>query len=113
MGPPVNPVRFNFGGGTASSSDSQHFPLAWRGKMAGAVNPHRGSGPAASFYTHVSDRYPTRRRKPSGTAPAASAWSCVATSILWNTVYRERAIGTLCARGEHIPGGLPGHLAPP
>jgi hypothetical protein len=36
----------------------------------------------------------------------------VAAIILWNTVYMERAIGTLRAQGEHIPDELLGHLAP-
>ncbi|WP_146220760.1 Tn3 family transposase, partial [Gluconacetobacter entanii] len=46
-----------FGDGTASSSDGQHFPLDRRAQGTGAVNPHKGSEPAISFYTHVSDRY--------------------------------------------------------
>lgn len=47
----------SFGSGTASSSDGQHFPLDRRAQATGAVNPHKGSEPAVSFYTHLSDRY--------------------------------------------------------
>ena len=46
-----------FGAGTSSSSDGQHFPLDRRAQATGAVNPHKGTEPAVSFYTHVSDRY--------------------------------------------------------
>ena len=46
-----------FGGGNASSSDGQNFPLDRRAQATGAVNPHKGSEPSVSFYTHVSDRY--------------------------------------------------------
>lgn len=46
-----------FGDGTASSSDGQNFPLDRRAQATGAINPHKGSEPAVSFYTHVSDRY--------------------------------------------------------
>jgi len=51
------PLAALFGDGTASSSDGQHFPLDRRAQATGAVNPHKGSEPAISFYTHVSDRY--------------------------------------------------------
>ncbi|MFT8723184.1 MAG: Tn3 family transposase [Acetobacter malorum] len=51
------PLATLFGDGTASSSDGQHFPLDRRAQATGAVNPHKGSEPAVSFYTHVSDRY--------------------------------------------------------
>ena len=51
------PLAALFGDGTASSSDGQHFPLDRRAQVTGAVNPHKGSEPAISFYTHVSDRY--------------------------------------------------------
>ena len=53
----AQPLAAFFGRGTASSSDGQHFPLGGRGEVSGAVNPHKGAGPAISFYTHVSDRY--------------------------------------------------------
>jgi len=46
-----------FGSGTASSSEGQNFPLDRRAQATGAINPHKRSGPAVSFYTHVSDRY--------------------------------------------------------
>lgn len=46
-----------FGDGTASSSDGQNFPLDRRAQATGAVNPHKGSEPSVSFYTHISDRY--------------------------------------------------------
>jgi len=51
------PLAAVFGAGTSSSSDGQHFPLDRRAQATGAVNPHKGSEPAVSFYTHVSDRY--------------------------------------------------------
>lgn len=51
------PLAAMFGSGTASSSDGQNFPLDRRAQATGAINPHKGSDPAVSFYTHVSDRY--------------------------------------------------------
>ena len=53
----IQPLAAIFGGGRASSSDGQHFPLGGRAESIGAVNPHKGTEPAISFYTHVSDRY--------------------------------------------------------
>lgn len=51
------PLAAVFGAGRASSSDGQHFPLGGPAEVIGAVNPHKGAGPAISFYTHISDRY--------------------------------------------------------
>ena len=51
------PLAALFGTGTSSSSDGQNFPLERRAQATGAVNPHKGTEPAVSFYTHVSDRY--------------------------------------------------------
>lgn len=51
------PLAAMFGSGTASSSDGQNFALDRRAQATGAINPHKGSDPAVSFYTHVSDRY--------------------------------------------------------
>lgn len=51
------PLGAVFGTGTSSSSDGQNFPLDRRAQATGAVNPHKGTEPAVSFYTHVSDRY--------------------------------------------------------
>jgi TnpA family transposase len=51
------PLAAVFGTGRASSSDGQHFPLGGSAEVIGAVNPHKGAGPAISFYTHISDRY--------------------------------------------------------
>jgi len=51
------PLAAVFGAGRASSSDGQHFPLGGPAEVVGAVNPHKGAGPAISFYTHISDRY--------------------------------------------------------
>jgi TnpA family transposase len=51
------PLAAVFGAGRASSSDGQHFPLGGSAEVIGAVNPHKGAGPAISFYTHISDRY--------------------------------------------------------
>lgn len=47
----AQPLAAHFGNGTASSSDGQHFPLGGRGEVTGAVNPHKGSGPAATWPT--------------------------------------------------------------
>ncbi len=51
------PLAAIFGAGRASSSDGQHFPLGGPAEGIGAVNLHKGAGPAISFYTHISDRY--------------------------------------------------------
>lgn len=53
----AQPLAAAFGAGRASSSDGQHFPLGGPAEVIGAVNPHKGAGPAISFYTHISDRY--------------------------------------------------------
>lgn len=62
-----------FGSGTASSSDGQHFPLGGRGEGTGAVNPHKGTGPAISFYTHISDRYAPYHTKAISVAESEAA----------------------------------------
>lgn len=51
------PLAALFGSGISSSSDGQSFPLDRRAQATGAVNPHKGTEPAVSFYSHVSDRY--------------------------------------------------------
>ena len=51
------PLASLFGDGTRSSSDGQLFGLGGPGEAIGAVNPHKGSRPSISFYTHVSDRW--------------------------------------------------------
>jgi len=67
------PLAAVFGAGTSSSSDGQHFPLDRRAQATGAVNPHKGSEPAVSFYTHVSDRYaPFHSKVISATAGEAA-----------------------------------------
>jgi TnpA family transposase len=53
----AHPLSARLGSAAVSSSDGQHFPLGGHGEVAGAVNPHKGSGPAVSFYTWVSGRY--------------------------------------------------------
>jgi len=53
----VHPLSTCLGDATISSSDGQHFPLGGQAEVVGAVNPHKGSGPAISFYTWVSGRY--------------------------------------------------------
>jgi hypothetical protein len=63
------PLASHFGDGIASSSDGQHFPLDRRAQATGAINPHKGSEPSVSFYTHVSDRYPSA----SGTSQSLSS----------------------------------------
>ena len=60
----ANPLAAAFGEATTSSSDGQHFPLGGRGESTGAVNPHKGSAPAISFYTHISGRYAPYHSKP-------------------------------------------------
>ncbi len=67
------PLAAVFGSGTSSSSDGQHFPLDRRAAATGAVNPHKGSEPSVSFYTHVSDRYaPFHTKVISATAGEAA-----------------------------------------
>ena len=67
------PLASRFGTGTSSSSDGQHFPLDRRAQATGAVNPHKGSEAAVSFYTHVSDRYaPFHSKVISATAGEAA-----------------------------------------
>jgi TnpA family transposase len=51
------PLAGVFGTGATSSSDGQHFFLGGPGEASGTVNPHRGSEPGVSLYTHVNDRY--------------------------------------------------------
>ena len=53
----AHPLSACFGDAAISSSDGQHFPLGGSAEVVGAVNPHKGSGPAISFYTWVSGRY--------------------------------------------------------
>jgi len=60
----ANPLAAAFGDASTSSSDGQHFPLGGRGESTGAVNPHKGSAPAISFYTHISGRYAPFHSKP-------------------------------------------------
>ena len=67
------PLAQAFGAGFSSSSDGQHFPLDRRAEATGDVNPHKGSEPAVSFYTHVSDRYaPFHTKVISATAGEAA-----------------------------------------
>ena len=67
------PLAALFGAGTSSSSDGQHFPLDRRAQATGVVNPHKGSEPAVSFYTHMSDRYaPFHSKVISATAGEAA-----------------------------------------
>jgi len=60
----ADPLAAAFGEASTSSSDGQHFPLGGRGESTGAVNPHKGSAPAISFYTHISGRYAPYHSKP-------------------------------------------------
>lgn len=53
----AHPLAASFGEANRSSSDGQHFPLGGRGESTGAVNPHKGSAPAISIYTHISGRF--------------------------------------------------------
>ena len=53
----AHPLSAFFGDAAISSSDGQHFPLGGQAEVLGAVNPHKGSGPAVSFYTWISGRY--------------------------------------------------------
>lgn len=53
----AHPLAALFGDGSSSSSDGQHFPLGGRAEVAGTINPHKGSSPAISIYTHLSARF--------------------------------------------------------
>jgi len=53
----AHPLAAMFGNATSSSSDGQHFPLGGRAETAGDVNPHKGSEPSMSIYTHLSSRF--------------------------------------------------------
>lgn len=53
----AHPLSARFGDAAVSSSDGQHFLLGGQAEVVGAVNPHKGSGLAISFYTWVSGRY--------------------------------------------------------
>ena len=67
------PLAAAFGSGYASSSDGQNFALDRRARGTGDVNPHKGSEPAVSFYTHVSNRYaPFHTKVISATAGEAA-----------------------------------------
>jgi TnpA family transposase len=50
-------LAYNWGDGTTSSSDGQHFPLGSVGQELGHRNPKYGSRPVVIFYTHISDQY--------------------------------------------------------
>ncbi len=52
-----HPLAALFGDGSSSSSDGQHFPLGGRAEVTGSINPHKGSEPAISIYTHLSSRF--------------------------------------------------------
>lgn len=69
----AQPLAAHFGSGMASSSDGQHFPLGGPGEVTGAVNPHKGAGPAISFYTHISDRYAPYHTKAISVAESEAA----------------------------------------
>ncbi|MGF7176663.1 Tn3 family transposase [Azospirillum doebereinerae] len=92
----AQPLAAHFGSGTASSSDGQHFPLGGRGEVTGAVNPHKGSGPAISFYTHVSDRYAPYHTKSISVAESEAA------HVIDGLLYHGADIGIAV---HHVDGG--------
>ncbi|AWK88574.1 Tn3 family transposase [Azospirillum thermophilum] len=92
----AQPLAAHFGAGTASSSDGQHFPLGGRGEVTGAVNPHKGSGPALSFYTHVSDRYAPYHTKAISVAEGEAA------HVIDGLLYHGTEAGTAV---HHVDGG--------
>ena len=53
----AHPMAALFGDGISSSSDGQHFPVGGRAEVSGTVNPHKGTDPAISIYTHLSSRF--------------------------------------------------------
>jgi TnpA family transposase len=92
----AQPLAAHFGSGTASSSDGQHFPLGGQGEVTGAVNPHKGSGPAISFYTHVSDRYAPYHTK------AISVAESEAAHVIDGLLYHGADVGIAV---HHVDGG--------
>lgn len=90
------PLAAFFGRGTASSSDGQHFPLGGRGEVSGAVNPHKGAGPAISFYTHLSDRYAPYHSKVISVAEGEAAH--VIDGLLYHGADLKVAV-------HHVDGG--------
>jgi len=92
----AQPLAAHFGSGTASSSDGQHFPLGGQGEVTGAVNPHKGSGPAISFYTHISDRYAPYHTKSISVAESEAA------HVIDGLLYHGADIGIAV---HHVDGG--------
>lgn len=90
------PLASFFGEGTASSSDGQHFALDRRAEATGDVNPHKGSEPSVSFYTHVSDRYAPFHTK------VISATAGEAAHVLDGLLYHA---ADLKIREHHTDGG--------
>ncbi|CCH47872.1 Tn3 family transposase [Pseudodesulfovibrio piezophilus] len=53
----IIPLAGQWGDGSTSSSDGQHFPLGSVGRGLGDVNARYGRDPGVIFYTHISDQY--------------------------------------------------------
>jgi TnpA family transposase len=51
------PFAENWGDGTTSSSDGQHFKTGGKAESTGHINPKYGSESGRMFYTHISDQY--------------------------------------------------------
>lgn len=75
-----------WGTGTTSSSDGQHFPAGGRRENSAQANAHYGTGPGVMFYTHISDRYAPFHTK------VISAGVRDATHVLDGLLYHESDI---------------------
>lgn len=52
-----HPFAVNWGDGSTSSSDGQHFRAGGRAQSTGDINPKYGAEPGKMVYTHISDTY--------------------------------------------------------
>jgi TnpA family transposase len=77
------PFASNWGSGTTSSSDGQHFKVGGHGEHIGHVNLRYGTDPGVTLYTHISDKYAPFHTKVI-TAPVRDA-----THVLDGLLYHE------------------------
>jgi len=77
------PFAANWGAGTTSSSDGQHFKVGGHGEHTGHVNLRHGADPGVTIYTHISDQYAPFHTKVI-TAPVRDA-----THVLDGLLYHE------------------------
>ena len=59
------PMAAFWGTGRTASSDGQFFPAGGRGEALNLVNARYGAEPGVKAYSHVSDRFPRSRPRPS------------------------------------------------